>query len=52
MQRKLAEHKGTSQSVSAPEISCDDHTGRKVSDWTGDLGEDVLMCQDLNDGAR
>ena len=39
MQRKLAEHQkgGASASVSAPDIS--DHTGRKVSDWTGELAE-------------
>lgn len=38
MQRKLAEHKGNSASITAPDIS--DHiSGRKVSDWTGDLGE-------------
>lgn len=32
--------------MSAPEISCEDHTGRKVSDWTGEMiGEvDNLMC--------
>lgn len=41
MQRKLAEHKGgNSDSITAPDIS--DHiSGRKVSDWTGDLGEVV-----------
>lgn len=39
MQRKLAEHKGgNSDSITAPDIS--DHiSGRKVSDWTGDMGE-------------
>ena len=38
MQRKLAEHKGNSASITAPDIS--DHiSGRKVSDWTGELGE-------------
>ena len=40
MQRKLAEHKGNSGSVIAPDIS--EHiSGRKVSDWTGDLVGDV-----------
>lgn len=38
MQRKLAEHKGNSASITAPDIS--DHiSGRKVSDWTGEMGE-------------
>ena len=44
MQRKLSEHKGPgSASISAPDIS--DHTGRKVSDWTGELAE-VEMVDD------
>lgn len=52
MQRKLEQHRGASRSVSAPEISCDDHTGRKVSDWTGEMmGEvDNLMCPNLTGG--
>ena len=39
MQRKLCERQGpASQSVSAPDITMeDDHSGRKVSDWTGDF---------------
>ena len=45
MQRKIAEHKGNSASVTAPDIS--DHiSGRKVSDWTGEMGEDDNMMQD------
>lgn len=49
MQRKLAEHKGNSASVTAPDIS--DHiSGRKVSDWTGDLG-DVDNMMDAEDFA-
>ena len=43
MQRKLAEHKGgnSDASITAPDIS--DHiSGRKVSDWTGDLGDEVV----------
>ena len=44
MQRKLAEHKGNDVSITAPDIS--DHiSGRKVSDWTGDLGEVDNMMQ-------
>ena len=41
MQKKLLERQGpASQSVSAPDITVDnDHSGRKVSDWTGDFGE-------------
>ena len=47
MQRKLSEHKGAgSASISAPDIS--DHTGRKVSDWTGELAE-VEMVDDDHD---
>ena len=47
MQRKLAEYKGTaSQSVSAPDIGSD-HTGRKVSDWTGDIVGEVEMCPEI-----
>ena len=43
MQRKLADRKGTSGSVSAPEVSFDDHTGRKVSDWTGEMDNNLMM---------
>ena len=48
MQRKLADRRGGSQSVSAPDISCceQDNTGRKVSDWTGEPDVDHLMCND------
>lgn len=45
MQRKLAEHKGNSASVTAPDIS--EHiSGRKVSDWTGDLENVDNMMQE------
>ena len=54
MQRKIAENRGAgtaNQSVSAPNISnYEDHTGRKVSDWTGDLaGEDDanMICAEI-----
>ena len=39
MRRKVTEFKGgNSESISAPEI-LDHISGRKISDWTGDLGE-------------
>ena len=52
MQRKIAENRGvTNQSVSAPNISnYEDHTGRKVSDWTGEMaGEDDanMICAEI-----
>ena len=47
MQRKLNERQGpASQSVSAPDITMvDDHSDRKVSDWTGELVEAALTDQ-------
>jgi hypothetical protein len=45
MQRKLAENKGNDASITAPDIS--DHiSGRKVSDWTGEMGEVDNMMQE------
>ena len=47
MQRKIGERQGpASQSVSAPDITMvDDHSDRKVSDWTGELVEAALTDQ-------
>ena len=52
MQKKITEHRGTmSQSVSAPNVSnYDDHTGRKVNDWTEELvGEEDanMLCGEI-----
>ena len=54
MQRKLGERQGpASQSVSAPDITVESEfrSGRKVSDWTGDL-LDLAMCKRMGMGVR
>ena len=54
MQRKIAENRGigtANQSVSAPNISnYEEHTGRKASDWTGELANEDdanMICAEI-----